>query len=1771
MKTCLKKILSHLLSIIFLCQTIGWADRVPSNDKLAPVSRWNAYLASSKRPTTFSQNDVDACERSLSEVKYKRVEGEQNYGATLIIQSNRMTDRQLSCSGKLRCWYCYRSEKATTKRLRESEPMNLSDITEIVKRAVEDGFGTIQINGDDTLYDVPSLNAIAEACRDNPCVDFVFFTNGFELLRMADKGKHVFEELSSILGRQSRVKINFSWDPEKVSRLTSDMCNFPEFFGNKEKVFEAMADVMHNFTECFGDTYSTLGNERSVVVLAHDVMDLSNPERAYNSFYQELSGVLTRRHGFASRYSYPRYGQYRFDLTTPEAVERGKSRGYRREMTVTKMYKKMLAKAKRSSISWGGLCNPTVFLDVSTMDLAICHARSEYPRKTVSPENFSQTIHELKSNPRSRHLFEGSEKQRYQALTKQVGFALTLKPQLSKEKVASFQHLEHLMFLDKELMLKIELLFLLEDVLTSILCEPEDFFKVEFIPEQLRGMLQQKDLIETLLRYYSSCEIEDVPARIRDYVGTYKSQKETAVHNLISLLSGNPLFASFSKGSANKGNAPFSRSMFENTMSDLMSERLGNGRSLSMAVLQAGDGRFMDKVAAGLTESGFSVDAVGTELYGSLANQHAKVLHCNAADDWDVKDAREKGQLLKGSKDLVIVDNIESQPELVLGTGLSLLKPNGVMLVTFAESDIATDYRSLPNVLISLADKLGYDAQLVDMPKDFFPSPNSRFGITVQRYSKKMLKIVPKQEDITRREIESAPIYQRVSSTLRSEHRKPRVLLVNAPIDDSMNFAPPTGLYYIKAAVEHYADSEVEIIDLGFGTTDKQAIQERLRAKIAEFAPDVVGISFTSPAENNAYAIAAIVKEMRPNAITVAGGAHASAEPADDILKNGHFDCKIIGEGEMALSALINAVVKSGEREDLMSAKGCHFKYDGEVYDAGPAENVDNLDSLPMAVIPKEDLEKYNLWIVEPARKAVPIITTRGCPYQCMFCSHGIFGYKVRYRSAESIVAELEYYKAMGYTNFLFNDDGFGVSPKRVEELCDLIIKRGLNISFRCSSIRVDQVSLKLLSKMKKAGCVGISFGIESGSDRILKEVIGKGNKISVASNLRATRLAQRAGIEEVRFYLIAGLPGETRDDVQMTVDFVRNACPTNVGLSVGAPRLGSRWTETPEQFDNTRILSVAAFSHKKDADTGRYTSNGLSVSFETDHLTPQDIAGLYRMARSALEEDFFFNPDLSRRRYLSTRIRNCLEMMSSVVLSDSTGLQEIRGLLLEEKELERQKRYYDFLQRIGRRYNKYIERVSQNYKKWREMDRMYYSDELNLSNDNSIANYVGTLADRVLISLLIADILSAEGVDVSDEMLDAIIENNEAKIADSDILKYIDLLSRIVTLKYLVKLYEEEDAGSQEKSNMQQLLQCISRIDGELNNCRKRLSEHYPRLGAVFNFLQNTESEPPVSCAQKDGEIVITGASGDIGTALANRIDSQRCKIVFRSKESIGKFAVRGGKNANNSVISDVVDPQVMRPLISGAKTFYHLSGIVRGNNPIDLIAENSLSSIALIKWAEETNPNLRFVFASTTGVHKIENVPAVKEWVEQVLLLVKENGDMFNAGDVQTMRRNIQSLSKDILSRYPIPEGIPPYLLSKLLVDTYLEECALSSYVSLRITYTYGPGMLSGGIVQKMIEAKLRGESMDVDSEGRRDFVYIEDLTEILERAKDKNVMPDSFIDVISGEEISLGNMLEILDQEFGALSRTDLDTPDKRTSGDSALRDHLRKQIRFLSESI
>lgn len=322
-------------------------------------------------------------------------------------------------------------------------------------------------------------------------------------------------------------------------------------------------------------------------------------------------------------------------------------------------------------------------------------------------------------------------------------------------------------------------------------------------------------------------------------------------------------------------------------------------------------------------------------------------------------------------------------------------------------------------------------------------------------------------------------------------------------------------------------------------------IWAEVKNTIRNFNPDIVGISIWTTFVASAFHIAKICKEIKPSCAVIMGGPHATIK-AEEILKLSLYtDYVIRGDGEITASQLVQHI--KDDKINLSAIAGLSYKEDGAIKHNPSRENTRDFDKFPFP--DRTLLMNENKYTSEDMGL---IMTSRGCPYGCTYCSTDTR--RVSNRSIDHVLKEIRLVKERyGTTQFSFKDDSFTVNKARVEELCDKLIKEKINISWECIT-RVDLVTEYLLKKMKQAGCNCIRIGIESGSERIL-EAMNKGIILDQVRN--ASKLFKKVGIHWTGYFMI-GVPGETVEDVHKTLDFMYEVKPDFASLEVYEPFPGT-------------------------------------------------------------------------------------------------------------------------------------------------------------------------------------------------------------------------------------------------------------------------------------------------------------------------------------------------------------------------------------------------------------------------------------------------------------------------------------------------------------------------------------------------------------------------------------------------------------------------------------
>lgn len=381
-----------------------------------------------------------------------------------------------------------------------------------------------------------------------------------------------------------------------------------------------------------------------------------------------------------------------------------------------------------------------------------------------------------------------------------------------------------------------------------------------------------------------------------------------------------------------------------------------------------------------------------------------------------------------------------------------------------------------------------------------------------------------------------------------------RVALVVPPTHSSVKEVlgvngVPLGLAYL-ASIAREEGHEVAIFDFPSMNADISSSGRILKG----FDPDVVGISATTPAIYDAYDLAGISKELNENAVIILGGPHVTFLPDHTLRSCPHVDVVVRGEGEESFREVLRTLERSDMNlSSLRDVKGISYRDpEGGVRHNPPRPLVGRLDDLP---IPAYDLIDWNLYRVGKLRYGV-LMTSRGCPFNCIFCSSSLqFGKIWRAHSVDRVIEELRILREdFGIREIEFLDDTFTLDRRRAREVCEGILREGLDVSWSASS-RVNTFDRETAQAMRRAGAHTIYFGIESGTQRVL-DFIGKGIKLSQA--VEAVKTAAEAGLKALGSFVI-GFPIEREEDIDRTIGFSKRLGLDYAQFTVATPYPGTR------------------------------------------------------------------------------------------------------------------------------------------------------------------------------------------------------------------------------------------------------------------------------------------------------------------------------------------------------------------------------------------------------------------------------------------------------------------------------------------------------------------------------------------------------------------------------------------------------------------------------------
>ncbi len=421
---------------------------------------------------------------------------------------------------------------------------------------------------------------------------------------------------------------------------------------------------------------------------------------------------------------------------------------------------------------------------------------------------------------------------------------------------------------------------------------------------------------------------------------------------------------------------------------------------------------------------------------------------------------------------------------------------------------------------------------------------------------------------------------------------------------------PSLGIAFISAVLKENRHETAFIDPVAEGLT-----HENLKTIIKDLKTDLIGI----PVFTTTYAL---VRELvndigclRPDIKILLGGPHCSAFPVET-LENIKADFLIYREGEYPALNLLNALAGN---HDLKQVKSLVFRQGDAVIRNEEAGCIEDLDALPLSDRSIFKLEKYHHSGEHRGRNVLHLMSSRGCPWACAFCTTQMtFGTRIRYRSPENVYEEMVHlvkeYKA---DELFFYDDTLTANKKNIMALCELILKNNFKVIWGCYT-RVDCVNPEMLTLMARAGCYQINYGVESGVQKLL-DIIKKGFKVEQAE--KAVKWTEEAGIESICNFMLA-LPGETREESLKTIDFALRLNPTYAQFYLTMPYVGTPLYEIAKRYGTVLTTNIDDYNK----------TPWEFVHYVPDNRTEKELTQLIKYAYRR----FYLRP-----AYLIRRLRN--------------------------------------------------------------------------------------------------------------------------------------------------------------------------------------------------------------------------------------------------------------------------------------------------------------------------------------------------------------------------------------------------------------------------------------------------------------------------------------------------------------------------------------------------
>ncbi|HOW35785.1 MAG TPA: radical SAM protein [Candidatus Omnitrophota bacterium] len=409
-------------------------------------------------------------------------------------------------------------------------------------------------------------------------------------------------------------------------------------------------------------------------------------------------------------------------------------------------------------------------------------------------------------------------------------------------------------------------------------------------------------------------------------------------------------------------------------------------------------------------------------------------------------------------------------------------------------------------------------------------------------------------------------------------------------VANSASTFPPLNLAYLAAIAEENGHT-VQLID---GEAEHLTVAE-VTARVKEFSPDLIGMTATTPLFHNVVAQAEALKAALSVPIIV-GGPHVTYFK-EKVFRD-LFDYFVIGQCEGTFASFLEAFAS---KQDISRIPGILYRKNGGILFTGENPQIVNLDEVPVPArwLLKKDL--YQLGTLRGKKVYTSIMTSRGCPFKCVFCSTSIYGKHIRRRSIDNTISEMRHITdELGIGHLFVLDETMTLDRKYMLALCDAIKKNNIKMTWECGT-RANLIDEELIARMVESGLIRISFGLESADLRV-RDIIKK--EVPLESYEAANKITNKYGVETINSVML-GLPGDTHESIEKTITFVRDSrVIEHATFGIAIPYPGSEMYDMAVRGDHGLKLETQDFSRYQ-----RYGSAVMSVN----GISPQELISLQK------------------------------------------------------------------------------------------------------------------------------------------------------------------------------------------------------------------------------------------------------------------------------------------------------------------------------------------------------------------------------------------------------------------------------------------------------------------------------------------------------------------------------------------------------------------------------